>query len=172
MRIGCGLAEIIAWACVCLFVWGKEGRRSRKPVPHLCGPELEERGSSPRFRVRSLLVQEAMVAPLPQAPVRPPVRPCVWPRWGQKLPQSLPGEVRRPHFLWQRDKIGLFTRPCAQSQSQIVSQRSLLFTSPECAAGQFGEKAVKLAEVSVGSASLFLPPKQREISRPGRRSDV
>lgn len=55
---------------VCLFVRvGKEARRSRKPVPHLCGPELEERGSSPRFRVRSLLVQEAMVAPLPQAPV-------------------------------------------------------------------------------------------------------
>lgn len=108
VRIGCGLSVIIAGACVSFARLGEKRGGPREAVPHLCGPELEQRGSFPRDRVRSRLVQEAMVAPLPQAPFRP----CVWPRQGQQLPQSLPGEVRRPHFLWQRDKIALIPRPC------------------------------------------------------------
>lgn len=63
--------------------------------------------------------------------------------------------------------MGSFTRGCAQSQ--IASPGSVLLTSLEFAPGQFGEKVVKLPKVFVGSASIFMPAKQRLVSRPGRR---
>lgn len=42
----------------------------------------------------------------------------------------------------------------------------------EWAAGHFGEKVVKLAELSVGCRSIFLPLKQGLISSSGQRSDL